>query len=70
MDGRRQASLHLSISPKGKLLGSHTVGWKYPVHMDTSTLIGWIIGGMVHWKSSPRKVTHPSEDYSGLIGAV
>ena len=36
----------------------HMVGWKYPVHPDTPTLIGWVV-----WctgKSSVRKVTHPS----------
>ena len=30
----------LSISHKGKPLGSHMVHWKYPVHLDTPTMIG------------------------------
>ena len=48
-----------SISSDGKPLGSHTVGWKYPIHLNTPTMIGFIIGGRVHQKSSARKVTHP-----------
>ena len=45
-------------APKGKPLGSHMVGWKYP---DTSTMIGRTIRGRrVHCKSSARKVTHTS----------
>ena len=30
-----------SISPMGKSLGSNMVGWKYPIHLDTPTVIGW-----------------------------
>ena len=30
------------------------------LHPDTPTMIGWIIYGRVQWKSSARKVTHPS----------
>jgi hypothetical protein len=44
--------------PKGKPLGFHMVGWKYPVHPDTPTMIGWSIGGRGHWKSGPRKATY------------
>ena len=40
-----QAGLHLSPPKKGKLLGSHVVGWKYPVHWNTPTMIGRTIGG-------------------------
>ena len=36
------------------------VGRDYPVHPDTPTMIGWTIGGRVQWKSSARKITHPS----------
>lgn len=35
------------ISPKGKPLGSHMVGWQYLAHPYTPTLIGSIIGGRV-----------------------
>ena len=52
------------ISPKGKPLGSHMVGWNYPIHPDTPTMIGWIIGVRVDQKSSARKVTH-SSTFSG-----
>ena len=47
------------ISPKGKPLGSHMVGWKYPICLDiTPNMVGWNIGGRVHMKSSAREVTH------------
>ena len=36
------------------------VGRKYLVDPDTPTMIGWIMGGRVHQKSSARKVTCPS----------
>ena len=54
-----QADLHL-FAPKGKPLRSHVIRWKYAVHLDTPTMIGWTIGGRVHQKSSARKVTHLS----------
>ena len=47
LNGCRQANLHLSPL-KRKPLGSHMVGYKYPVHLDTPTMIGWTIGGRVH----------------------
>ena len=40
-----QTSESVAIFPKGKCLGSHVVGWKYPVHLDNPTTIGWTIGG-------------------------
>ena len=46
--------------PKGKPLGSHMIGWNHQVHPDTNTLIGWIVGGIVHQTASTRKVTHHS----------
>ena len=45
------------ISSKEKVLGSHMIGWRYPIHPNTPTMIGWIIGGRVHRKSSARMVT-------------
>ena len=33
------------ISPKSKPLSSYTVDWKYLVHPDTFTTVGWMIGG-------------------------
>ena len=59
LNGRRQASVHLSPL-KRKPLGSHMVGYKHPIHLDTPTTIGWTIGGRVHQKSSVGKVNHPS----------
>ena len=32
----------------------------------SSVMIGWIIGGRVHRKSSAMKVAHPTQYYSGL----
>ena len=53
------------ISPKGKPLGSHMVGWKYPVHPDTHTMIVWTISVKVDRKSSARKITQ-SRTFSNL----
>ena len=36
------------------------VDWKHLLHLDTPTTIGSTIGGRTHWKSSARKVSHPS----------
>ena len=47
------------ICHNGKPLGSHKVGWKLLVHLETPTMNGWTIGGRVHCKSIARKVTHP-----------
>lgn len=33
------------VSPKGEPLGSLMLGWKYTVHPDTPTMIGWTIIG-------------------------
>lgn len=52
-----QTSQSVTIFPKGKCLGSHVVGWKYPVHLDTPTTIEWTIGSRVKCKSSAKKVT-------------
>ena len=48
------------------------VGREYPVHLDIFTVIGWIVGGRVHQKSSARKVTHPGTNpaLSGLASEV
>ena len=36
-------------------------GWlKCSVHLDTSTMIGWIVGDGAHRKPSARKATHSS----------
>ena len=32
----------------------------YPVHSDIFIMIGWIVSGRVHYKSSSRKVNHES----------
>ena len=48
---RAQISWFAPISLKGKPLGSHMVGWKYLVHPDTPTMIGWTMCGRVHQKS-------------------
>ena len=37
-----QANPHLIIL-NSKPLGSHMVGWKYPIDLDTPTMIGWTI---------------------------
>ena len=29
------------ISRKGKPICLYTIGWKYPIHIDTPTMIGW-----------------------------
>lgn len=58
LNGRRWARQHLSH--KGKPLGSHKAGSKYPIHLNTPTMIGWPIGGTVHRKSSAGKVSHRS----------
>ena len=44
--------------PKGQPECFHMEGWKYPVHLNT--MIGWTIGGKVHWKSSAREVIYLS----------
>ena len=45
------------------------VDWEYPVRSNTSTAVGWTIGGRVHRKPSARKGTcYPSDSYSGLSG--
>ena len=44
------------ISPKGRPLRSHIVGWKYLVHLDTPTVVGWIIGSRAHQASKARKL--------------
>ena len=36
------------------------IGWKYTVHTDIPTMIGWTIDSKVHGISTSRKVTHPS----------
>ena len=56
----------------GKPLDSHMVGWEYLVHLDTPTMIEWIVGGRVHQKSSVGKVTHMSTvlTLSGLTSGV
>ena len=38
--------------PNDKPFGSHMVGWKNMFHLDSPIMIGWTIGGRVHWKSS------------------
>lgn len=43
------------IFPKGKPLGSHVVGWIYPVHLHTHTVIGCTICRRVHQKLSARE---------------
>ena len=43
------------VSPKGEPLGSHMLGWKYPVHQDTPTMIGWTIGGRCTRKQVLRR---------------
>ena len=55
----RQAGQHLS-PPKGKPLGSHLLGRKYLVHLDTPSMIEWTI--VVGCIKNPvhRKVTHLS----------
>ena len=41
-----QRSWQAPCNPKGKPLSSHMVGGKYPVHLDTPTMIGWThVGG-------------------------
>ena len=60
LNGCGQAGPHASNSPKSKPLGSHMVGWKYPVDLDTLIMIEFTIGGRVHQKSSAKQVTHPS----------
>ena len=47
-----QTSWPTPFSPKGKPLGSRTVGW------NTPTMIGWTIDCRVHQQSSARKVIH------------
>ena len=44
--------------PQEQYLHSHMIGWKYLIHADTPTIIGWTIGGRVHQKPSARKVIH------------
>ena len=46
------------ISPKGKPLGSYTIGLEHLVHPDNPIVFEWTRGDRVHRKSSARKVTH------------
>ena len=48
------------MSPKDKPLGFYMIDLKYHGHLDTPTMIGWVIKGRVHHKSSVTKVTSPS----------
>ena len=67
---RTRTSQLAPISPKGKPLGFHKVCWKYPIHTNTPTFIGWTTGGRVHQKSSARKVTRPSNYFLALGGST
>lgn len=50
-----------------KLLGSHVVGWKYLVHLDIPTIIGWPIGWQLRvLRKLSAKEDHPSKCYFGL----
>ena len=62
MDADKLADAYLS---QGQALGSHILGWKYLGHSLKYPTMVWCTGirGRVHWKSSVRKVAHPS---SGL----
>ena len=44
--------------PQEQALHSHMMGWKYLIHADNPTIIGWTIGGRVHQKSSAKKAIH------------
>lgn len=54
------ASVDKLACPKGKPLYFHMKGWKYPVHLNTPSTIGWTIGGK----------GHPSEPNVGLCGLI
>ena len=43
--------------PRAKPLCFHMVGWKKMVHLDTPTMTGRIICGMVNWESTPQEYT-------------
>lgn len=61
LNGHRQAGPYL-ISPYGKTLYSHMVGWNYPVYLHSAIMIDWVNRRWKgDWKraiekSSPRKV--------------
>ena len=59
LNGREQASRHISPPRVGPRF-PNMVGCKHQVHLDMSTIIGWIIGSKVHRNSVARKVTHQS----------
>ena len=45
---RARTSWPTPISPKGKPLGSHMIGWKYSFYPNTPNIIEWIIDVRVH----------------------
>ena len=68
LNGRVHTSWLAPISSKSKPLGSHMLVENIQfTRIPLSTMIGWTIGGRVHWKPSARKATcYPSDYYSGV----
>lgn len=62
IESREKGTFNL---PKGKFLGFHMVQMTTFGHPNTTSMIGWTIGGKEHQKSSVGKITRPKH-YSSL----